>query len=113
MTREELERLLSDAAPSALEQRFDAGFADRVMNRIEAGRAQDRDASGALAAALARQARRTLPALAAASLAISAWNWWSVRDRADSSLSAALGFEKISLATALSNSALVDAEELR
>jgi hypothetical protein len=113
MTREELERLLSDAAPLAMEQRFDTGFADRVMSRIEAARARDHDATSALAAALARQARRTLPALAAASLAISAWNWWSVRDRADSSLGAALGFEKVSLATALSSGALVGAEELR
>lgn len=112
MTREELERMLTDAGATGSEPRFDGGFADRVMQRLARERADARTSAG-VANALARQARRVIPALAAASLVISAWNWWSVRDRADSPLTAALGLERVSLATALSSGAMVGADGLQ
>ena len=112
MMRDDVERLLAEAARATTHERFDAGFADRVMERVE-HRAERPDAMQALSAALARQARRTLPAVAAASLAISAWNWWTVRDEADSPLRAALGIESVTLTSALASGALVGAEELR
>ncbi len=65
--------------------RFAMGFADRVMVRIAARRAQT------VNIALERYARRVLPTLAAASLMLGVWNWWTVRDRAPSTFSAVLG----------------------
>ena len=65
--------------------RFAAGFTDGVMARIAEGAAQTFDL------ALARQARRMLPALAAASLMLGAWNWWTVRGEAPSTVGAVLG----------------------
>ena len=109
MTPDELERLVADAALTPAERRFDAGFADRVMKRageLAANRGGEHDT---FSSTLARQARRMLPAVAAASLAISAWNWWSVRDEADSALAAVLGLEAVSLSTALSSNSLVEA----
>ena len=112
MTDDELERLITDAMSSD-EQRFDAGFADRVSARI-ASRAPARAAqAGSLSYALARQARRVLPALVAASLAVTAWNWWSVRETTDSSFSAALGLQPVTLSAAIANGALIGAEELQ
>lgn len=70
---------------SAGTPRFASGFADRVMVRIAAGAVQTLDL------ALAQQARRILPALAAASLLLGVWNWWTVRDRAPSTVGAVLG----------------------
>ncbi|HEU4719910.1 MAG TPA: hypothetical protein VFS59_01000 [Gemmatimonadaceae bacterium] len=112
MRPDELERLLADAALTPAERRFDPGFADRVMQRAGARAAKPGGEHDVLSSTLARQARRMLPAVAAASLAVSAWNWWSVRDRADSALAAVLGLEGVSLSTALSSSSIVDAEEL-
>lgn len=74
---------------SAGAPRFSAGFSDRVMTRLA-------DSAGervvlTLDRALARQVQRLMPALAAASLVLALWNWWSVRDRAPSTLGAVLG----------------------
>jgi len=41
--------------------------------------------------ALERYARRVLPTLAAASLLLGVWNWWTVRDHAPSTVGAVLG----------------------
>jgi peptidoglycan/LPS O-acetylase OafA/YrhL len=112
MSNEELERLLADAALPH-DQRFDAGFADRVSARIAARGAARAEEAGSLSHALARQARRVLPALVAASLAVSAWNWWSVRDSADSSVAAVLGLQPVTLSTALLSGSLIGAEELQ
>ena len=113
MTNDELERLLSDAAVPPAEQRFSAGFADRVMSRVAERDAVRREAAATLSHAMARQARRLLPALAAASLAMTAWSWWSVRDTGDASLAAAFGLEPVTLATALGTGSLIGAEELQ
>ncbi|MEO8624412.1 MAG: hypothetical protein ABI625_25245 [bacterium] len=72
---------------SAGTPRFAAGFADRVIARV----ANDARPMLTLDRAIAQQTRRLLPALAAASLVLALWNWWSVRDRAPSTFSAVLG----------------------
>lgn len=64
---------------------FAHGFADRVMRRMHEAQVVSFDL------ALARQARRVLPALAAASMALAVWNYVSVRDRAPSTFGAMLG----------------------
>ena len=70
--------------------RFATGFADRVMTRIAADSVQTIDV------ALERYARRVLPTLAAASLLLGVWNWWTVRDHAPSTFSAVLGVARSS-----------------
>ena len=70
--------------------RFATAFADRVMARIAAGSVQTMDV------VLERYARRVLPTLAAASLLLGVWNWWTVRDRAPSTFSAVLGVARAS-----------------
>lgn len=65
--------------------RFATGFADRVMARVSARPVLT------IELALERYARRMLPSLAAASLLLGAWNWWTVRDRAPSTFGAVLG----------------------
>ena len=84
MTGDNLHALLalheSTGAP-----RFAPGFSDRVMARIATHVVQSFDL------ALERQARRILPALAAASLLLGVWNWWTVRDGARSAVGAVLG----------------------
>lgn len=112
MSDEELERMLAEAALPA-QQRFEAGFADRVSARIAARGAERAEQAGSLSHALARQARRVLPALLAASLAVTAWNWWSVRDSADSSVAAAFGLQPLTLSSALQSGSLIGAEELQ
>ena len=74
---------------SAGAPRFTVGFADRVMTRV--AEAAGGRAVLTLERALARQAQRLIPTLAAASLVLALWNWWSVRDRAPSTLGAVLG----------------------
>lgn len=82
-------KAMLDHHESAGAPRFAAGFPDRVMARLA------RAASGSpvltLDRALALQSRRLLPLLAAASLVLGFWNWWSVRDHAPSTLGAVLG----------------------
>ena len=96
---------LSDAYPAdALH--FRAGFADRVMARIAANAAPADD----LATALMRRGRRVLPALAAASIALIAWNWTSTRDSADSVVTAALGIQRDATAPASGLTTLQGAE---
>ncbi|MDB4883663.1 MAG: hypothetical protein JWL95_2429 [Gemmatimonadetes bacterium] len=113
MTDDELLGLLADAAHADGEPRFDAGFADRVSARVTARATTRVDHGGSLSHALVRQARRVLPALLAASLALTAWNWWSVRDTSDSSLASALGLQPVTFASALANGSLIGAEELQ
>ena len=64
---------------------FASGFADRVLARIAASPEQT------ISLAFERYARRVLPLMAAASLLLGVWNWWTVRDRAPSTFSAVLG----------------------
>ena len=64
---------------------FAHGFAERVMRRMHEAPLPSFDL------VLARQARRVLPALAAASMALAVWNYVSVRDRAPSTIGAVLG----------------------
>lgn len=70
---------------SAGAPRFAPGFADRVMARVAERPVLTLDR------AITQQTRRLLPALAAASLVLALWNWYSVRDRAPSALGAMLG----------------------
>ena len=88
MTDDDVKAML-ELHESAGTPRFTAGFPVRVMARI-ARLASERPAL-TLEQALARQSRRLLPVLAAASLVLGLWNWWSVRDRAPSTLGAVLG----------------------
>ena len=88
MTDDDLEALLAQH-DCANAPRFSPAFDDRVMARI-ATAANDAPAL-MFERALTRQTRRMLPALAAASMAIAAWNWWSVRESAPSTFSAILG----------------------
>lgn len=84
MTDDELNTLLG-AHESAGEPRFAPVFADRVMRRVAERGAPTLDLM------LARQARRVLPALAAASMLLALWNYVSLRDRAPSTIGAVLG----------------------
>ena len=84
MTDDDLHAVLAQHE-SAGTPRFTPGFADRVMGRIATRAVQSFDL------ALERQARRILPALAAASLLLGVWNWWTVRDGAPSAVGAVLG----------------------
>jgi hypothetical protein len=83
-----MKELLDEALPPT-HLRFNDGFADRVMARVdgEAHRADD------LTQALARQSRRFIPALLAASMALLAWNWSVNRSTTDSAVAAALGLQ--------------------
>ena len=87
-TDERVRALVTEAYASS-EQRFDAGFADRVMHRLGHEAAPSND----IASALARQSRRVLPALIAASLALAAWNISATRGTAGSLVVAALGLK--------------------
>ncbi|MDB4916174.1 MAG: hypothetical protein JWM95_3818 [Gemmatimonadetes bacterium] len=102
-------QLISDAHPAG-DVRFDAGFADRVMSRV-AARQGDDDLT--LEQAIARQTRRLLPALAAASLALTVWNWWSVRGTTESPIAAAFGLQPVTIAAALGSGVLVGGEALQ
>ena len=95
MTNPEMEsrlrELLAQSYPSG-EMRFEPGFADRVTSRLESGSLTSND----LASTLARQSRRVIPLLIAASIALALFNWNSTRGQADSALSAALGIRSVS-----------------
>ena len=103
-----LRQLLADAIPPE-ERHFANGFAERVVQRIAAERATP-DVASSMERVLSRQTRRLLPALIAASLALTAWNWWSVRDTADSPLAAALGLQPVTLAAAVGSGVWLGAE---
>ena len=108
--RERQLRQLLDGARHQNGERFASGFADRVMQRLADERASVQDPAVALERAIVRQTRRLIPALAAASLALSAWNWWSVRDSADSTVAAVLGMQPVTVATTSTAGTLVNAE---
>lgn len=71
---------------------FAPGFADRVMRRVH------EEAVPTFDLLLVRHARRVLPALAAASLVLAAWNYASLHDRAPSAIGAVLGIASTSSA---------------
>ena len=73
------------AHDSAAAPRFATGFTDRVMRRVH------EPVTPSFDSVLARQAQRVLPALAAASLLLAAWNYVSFRDDAPSAIGAVLG----------------------
>ena len=73
------------AHESADTPHFSTDFADRVMRRVLEQPAATFDL------VLVRHARRVLPALAAASLLLAAWNYASLRDRTPSAIGALLG----------------------
>jgi hypothetical protein len=74
---------------SAAQPHFAHGFTERVMRRVHERTTPSFDV------VLSRHARRLLPALAAASMALAVWNYASVRDHAPSALSAVLGIASI------------------
>lgn len=84
MTDDDLHALLAQHE-SAGAPVFAPGFVDRVMDRVA------RRGVPSFDLALERQARRILPALAAASLLLGVWNWWTARDGAPSTVGAVLG----------------------
>jgi hypothetical protein len=91
-----LESLVRSAAPNG----FAPGFADRVATRLRA------DGSASLAEALERQVRRIVPLVAAASLVLAAYNWWSARDSSASALDAALNLPRVTVSAAYEPSPL-------
>jgi hypothetical protein len=91
-----LESLVRSAAPTS----FASGFSDRVAARLRAG------GSLSLSDALERQVRRVVPFVAAASLILAAYNWWSARDSAASALDAALNLPRVTLSAAYEPSSL-------
>jgi hypothetical protein len=95
-----LATLVRAAAPRG----FDAGFSERVLLRLEA----DREAGAPLTLALEKQFRRVVPLLAAASLAMAAYNWWSARGTDSSAIEAALNLPRVSIASAYSTSSVED-----
>ena len=90
--------------------RFAAGFADRVMQRVADDRAMEDDPTVAIERAIIRQTRRLLPALVAASFALTMWNWWNLKDSVDSPVAAALGIQPVTVASASNSSALTNVE---
>ena len=88
MNDDELKAMLEHHESAGM-PRYSTGFPDRVLARI-AGVAGESPVL-TLDRALTLQSRRLLPVLAAASLVLGLWNWWTVRDRAPSTLGAVLG----------------------
>ena len=95
-TDDALASLIRGAAPTS----FAAGFADRVGARLSA------DKSGSLSDALERQVRRIVPFVAAASLVLAAYNWWSARGTSSSAIDAALNLPRVTLSAAYEPSSL-------
>jgi hypothetical protein len=91
-----IESLVRSAAPAS----FAPGFATRVAARLRA------DGSLSLSEALERQVRRVVPFLAAASLILAAYNWWSARGSSTSALDAALNLPRVTLSAAYEPSSL-------
>ena len=104
----ELRYMISDAHPAEL-LRFESGFADRLAQRLAAERAAEQSFDRVLA----RQTRRVLPALVAASLALTVWNWVSLRETADSPLAAAFGLRPVTFAAAVGGGVVFGAEALQ
>ena len=95
-TDDALASLVCSAAPTD----FAPGFADRVAERVRA------DGTLSLSDALERQVRRVLPFVAAASLVLAAYNWWSARGSSLSPFDAALNLPRVTLSAAYDPSAL-------
>jgi hypothetical protein len=91
-----LESLVRSAAPTG----FAPGFSSRVVARLRA------DGGISLSAALERQVRRVLPLVAAASLVLAAYNWWSARGSSTSALDAALNLPRVTVSAAYEPSSL-------
>jgi hypothetical protein len=94
-----LESLVRDAAPRA----FAPGFAGRVHARMLAESAHE------LPHALERQFVRIVPLLAAASLMLAVYNWWSTHETAASAFDAALNLPQVSVSSAYASSSLFGA----
>ena len=88
MTDDDVKAMLEQHESAGM-PRFTDGFPDRVMARIV--RVASERPALTMDQALSVQSRRLLPVLAAASLVLGLWNWWTVRDRAPSTLGAVLG----------------------
>jgi len=93
-----LEFLVRAAAPHG----FAAGFSSRVAARLRA------DGSVSFSEALERQVRRVVPIVAAASLILAAYNWWSARGSSTSAIDAALNLPRVTLSAAYEPSSLYD-----
>ena len=93
-----LAALVRGAAPTG----FDAGFGDRVLQRLRA----ERDVP--FSTAFERQFRRVVPLLAAASVLMAAVNWWGARDTAASAIDAALNLPRVTLASAYTAASLLE-----
>lgn len=92
-----LEAALRAAAPD----RFEPGFAARVAARVAGDRASFGDV-------LQRQFVRIVPIVAAASLMLGAYNWWSTRGSSASALDAVLRLPHVTIAEAYSSDALYE-----
>jgi hypothetical protein len=90
-----VEPMLHDAAPTS----FAPGFTERVLGRLA-----EREMS--LATSLERQFVRIIPILAAASLVLGAYNWWSSRSTATSVVEAMLALPQVTVANAYTSDAL-------
>ena len=95
-TDDALGSLIRSSAP----MNFGPGFTDRVAERVRA------DGALSLSDALERQVRRVLPLVAAASLVLAAYNWWSARGSSLSPLDAALNLPSATLSAAYDPSSL-------
>ena len=95
----ELAKLLADDGTT----KFETGFSGRVMDRIR----DQRPRVLSFDEALMRQSRWVLPAVAAASLALAALNWWSARDTGASTLAAVAGLPAVTLGAALESGAFL------
>ena len=91
-----LDSLVRSAAPTG----FAPGFSARVVARLRA------DGGISLSEALERQVRRVLPLVAAASLVLAAYNWWSARGSSTSALDAALNLPRVTVSAAYEPSSL-------
>jgi hypothetical protein len=95
-TDDALASLIRDSAPAS----FAPGFAGRVAERVRV------EGTLSLADALERQVKRVLPVVAAASLVLAAYNWWSARGSSSSPLDAALNLPRATLSAAYDPSSL-------
>lgn len=87
-----VESLVRAAAPAS----FDAGFGDRVLSRLRAGREHS------FSNALNRQFRLVVPFAAAAAFLLAAFNWWGARGTSASPFDAALNLPEVTLSSAYS-----------
>jgi hypothetical protein len=79
---------------------FDAGFTDRVLERVRSQR------EAPLLLSLQRQFVRIVPLAAAATILLAAYNWWGGHESAASAIDAALNLPQVTLSSAYSATAL-------